>query len=585
MEKIYANLKETRKIDFRQYRRETVLRRTERRMILLQKTTLAEYADYLEANPEESVALSKDLLIGVTRFFRDAECFEKLREEVVRPLLKNAEEQIRVWVAGCSTGEEAYSIAILFKEEMESLNIKREVKIFATDLDETSVAVAAAGIYGDNILESVSVSRLSRFFTRRDKEYSIGREIRQMVVFSPHNVFSNPPFARLDLISCRNMLIYFQPELQNHLFATFHAALKDKGYLFLGKSESLGDFAKAFPVLDGKARLFTHNGEVKISKKTKATLVHDIVKSSPPAHTIFPSEEPPSAEGQADADCVALNAQLFERFMPASVVVNEANEVIHFLGEHGNYLRRLRGKTSVNLFDMLTEGLKITVSTLLKEARESRREAQYKGVSFHGENRDETVTVTAAPLRKPLAERDDLYAIIFSSTQQRGETDSAQEFDFDAVSAQRITDLEQELTLVRLQLVRNIAEKESANEELQAANEEMLKAQRLTAATPAHGRQRSRGERERVTARLFGEQTPDGYPRNIKAERARRRDKPPRALVQRAVALKKSAQLLQAPLERAVVERVKKRHHPLARPRNVRVEGVGKVRYLHKSER
>ena len=474
LEKIYENLKKTRNIDFRQYRKETVLRRTERRMILLHKTTLAEYADYLAANPEESVALSKDLLIGVTRFFRDTDCFEKLREEVIRPLLKNAEEQIRVWVAGCSTGEEAYSIAILFKEEMESLGIKREVKIFATDLDETSIAVAAAGVYGDNILESVSVSRLSRFFTRRDKEYSVGREIRQMVVFSPHNVFSNPPFARLDLISCRNMLIYFQPELQNQLFATFHAALKSTGYLFLGKSESLGDYTKAFPVLDSKARLFTHNSEVKVSKNVKIPFMPDPVVTAVPSKAQQASEETAPAAEDADADCVALNAQLFERFMPASVVVNEANEVIHFLGEHSNYLCQLRGKTSLNLFDLLTEGLRITVSTLLKEARESAREVQYKGVSFHGENHDETVTITAAPLKKPRAERDELYAVIFSGTQQRGETEGAAEFDFDRVSAQRITDLEQELTLVQLQLVRNIAEKESANEELQAANEEML---------------------------------------------------------------------------------------------------------------
>ncbi|MDO5111832.1 MAG: CheR family methyltransferase [Clostridia bacterium] len=476
LDKIYENLKATRNIDFRQYRQETILRRTERRMILLHKTTLLEYADYLAATPEESIALSKDILINVTRFFRDTECFEKLREEAVRSLLQNAsEEQIRVWVAGCSTGEEAYSIAILFKEEMENLGVKRDVKIFATDLDETSIAIAAAGVYGDNILESVSVPRLSRYFTRHEKEYGVNREIRQMVVFSPHNVFADPPFGRLDLISCRNMLIYFQPELQNNLFAIFHVALKEKGYLFLGKSENIGDYTKAFPVIDARTRLFGHNSEARIPGKTNIPFLRDPIRVVKAPHARKQDAgASASAAAENDADCIGLNTDLFERFMPASVVVNERNEAIHFLGEHSNYFRQLRGKTSLDLFDLLTEGLRITVSTLLKEARAQKREVQYKGVSFHGENRDETVTVTVAPIRRPRYEKEALFAIIFSGTEQRGETKEAAAFDFDLVSAQRITDLEQELTSVRMQLVRSVAEKESANEELQSANEEML---------------------------------------------------------------------------------------------------------------
>ena len=473
LDKIYAVLKEARHIDFRQYRRETVLRRTERRMILLHKASLREYADFLAATPDESIALAKDLLIGVTRFFRDTECFEKLREEVIRKLLlRSPEEQIRVWVAGCSTGEEAYSIAIVFKEEMESLGVKRDVKIFATDLDETSIAIAGVGVYGDDILDSVSVARLSRYFVRREKEYSISREIRQMVVFTPHNVFADPPFSRLDLISCRNMLIYFQPELQNDLFALFHGALKEDGYLFLGKSESLGDYTKAFPVIDSKARLFAHNSEAKVSGKTNIAFLRDPISIGKSQHTNKTEEE--LSVTADEPDYVELNTELFERFMPASIVVNEGNEIIHFLGEHSNYFCQLRGKTSLNLFDMLTEGLRITVSTLLKEARERKREVQYKGVSFHGENCDETITVTVAPVRKPRFAKDELFAVIFSGTEQRGETKDAAAFEFDRVSAQRITDLEQELIRTQTQLVRSIAEKESANEELQAANEEML---------------------------------------------------------------------------------------------------------------
>ena len=243
----------------------------ERRMMLTHKENLSDYVDYLYEAPEEVRILSKEVLIGVTNFFRDPDFFQCLKDKAISEIISRAEadEPVRVWVAGCSTGEEAYSIAILLYEAMEAAKIRREVKIFATDLDVEAINTAGKGVYGDSIADSVSPARLSRFFTRRNNTYTINRDIRKMIVFSPHNVFQDPPFGRLDLISCRNMLIYFQPVLQNDLFAIFHAALREGGFLFLGKSEAIGSYTEAFPVVDAAAKIFTHRSDVQIPGSKK----------------------------------------------------------------------------------------------------------------------------------------------------------------------------------------------------------------------------------------------------------------------------------------------------------------------------
>lgn len=267
MKRIYAILKKISNINFTHYKQNTILRRIERRMMLTHKENLEEYVELLYESSEEVKTLSKEVLIGVTNFFRDPEFFQIVKEKAIQDILihSTADEAIRVWVAGCSTGEEAYSIAIMFCEVMETLKIKRTVKIFATDLDVEAVTQAGKGVYAENIIDSVSPARLSHYFTRQNNTYIVNREIRKMIVFSPHNVFQDPPFGRLDMISCRNMLIYFQPVLQNDLFAIFHSSLKDGGYLFLGKSEAIGVYTEAYPVIDAAAKLFTHRSDVKIA--------------------------------------------------------------------------------------------------------------------------------------------------------------------------------------------------------------------------------------------------------------------------------------------------------------------------------
>ncbi len=253
-------------VDFTHYKRSTVVRRIERRMVVTHSATLSDFASLLEIDEREAKALGREILIGVTRFFRDEESFQKLKYKAIYDILARTSERetIRVWVAGCSTGEEAYSVAILFREAMDEQNIRRQVKIFATDVDMQSVEIASKGIYPESIVDDVSADRLMRFFEIRGESYHIVNEIRKMVVFAPHNLFTDPPFGKLDLVSCRNVMIYFQPVLQKTLFGIFHSALKDGGYLFLGKSESANDVSDVFVPVCGTERIYAHLGEGKM---------------------------------------------------------------------------------------------------------------------------------------------------------------------------------------------------------------------------------------------------------------------------------------------------------------------------------
>ncbi len=472
-------LKKVSNVNFTHYKQTTILRRMERRMMLTRKDTLSDYVDFLFESPEEVRILSKEVLIGVTNFFRDPDFFQCLKEKVIPEIVnRNAgEEPIRVWVAGCSTGEEAYSIAILFSEVMEALKRKRDIKIFATDLDAEAINTAGKGVYGDNIVDSVSTVRLSRYFTRRNNTYTINRDIRKMIVFSPHNVFQDPPFGRLDLVSCRNMLIYFQPVLQNDLFAIFHSALRDGGFLFLGKSEAIGSYTDAFPVVDAAAKIFTHRSEATIPGAKKVPYLQTTYLDD--EFTIdtdvgFPR---PAARGEAGySEEETIDTAVLESFLPACLVINDKNELVHTYGDTHNYVHLPLGKYSNNLFDLITEALKIPVSTLLKESREKKRKVQYKDIPFSGENTSGIVDLTVMPVGKGGGDGDGLYALVFSERGQRDQITDSVKYDMDIVASKRITDLEQELAGVQSKLDRSVAEQECVNEELQAANEELLTA-------------------------------------------------------------------------------------------------------------
>lgn len=479
MRKVYNILKKVSNINFTHYKQTTIIRRMERRMMLTRKDKLQDYVSYLYESPEEVRILSKEVLIGVTNFFRDPDFFQCLKDSAISDIINRStqEEPIRVWVAGCSTGEEAYSIAIIFCEVMEAMKVKRQVKIFATDLDVEAINTAGKGVYGDNIVDSVSPARLSRYFTRRNNTYTINRDIRKMIVFSTHSVFQDPPFGRLDLISCRNMLIYFQLVLQNDLFSIFHAALKDNGYLFLGKSEAIGAYTEAFPVVDAAAKIFSHCSSAKIPGAKKVPYLQTTYLDEEYTNDNYIGfQRTPLHSDLEQSNEQCIDTKLLEILLPACLIVNGKNEMVHSYGESGNYIHISLGKFSNNLFDIIAEGLKIPVSTLLKEAREKKRKVQYCDIHFEGERENSVIDLTVMPAGKTSGEENELFAVVFTERGVRNDSDDFVPYEIDRVASQRITDLEQELADVQGRLDRSVAEQECVNEELQAANEELLTA-------------------------------------------------------------------------------------------------------------
>jgi two-component system CheB/CheR fusion protein len=378
MSQIFTILKDVTNINYAYYKQTTILRRIERRLVLTHSRNLREYVNYLSNNPEEARLLAKEVLIGVTSFFRDADYFEVLKERVITNLVKNARQgdQIRVWVAGCSTGEEAYSIAILFSEVMEELGMRRDVKIFATDLDSDAIMQANRGIYGDNIIEDVSLNRLSRYFTRKGNKYVIRHDIRKMIIFAQHNVFQDPPFGKLDLISCRNLLIYFQTTLQRSLFAIFHMALNDGGTLFLGRSESVIDYDDVFRVQCANEKIFTHYAAGRAPVHERLNYAMRL------ADNIIDPIIIPDTRSYQDVSYKTgeLDTKVLETLLPPCILVNEKNELVHSYGDCTDYISIPSGGVTLDIFSLIRNDLKIALSTALREARSSNDRVIYNDV-------------------------------------------------------------------------------------------------------------------------------------------------------------------------------------------------------------
>lgn len=474
MVQVFSILRNVTNVNYTYYKQTTILRRIERRIVVTHNHNLQEYVKYLSNNPDEARLLAKEVLIGVTSFFRDPDYFDVLKDRVIYDLVKKTPnaEQIRVWVAGCSTGEEAYSIAILFAEVMEELGVRRDVKIFATDLDADSIAVAGRGIYGDNISEDVSVTRLSRYFSRKGNHYIVGHDIRKMIVFAQHNVFQDPPFGKLDLISCRNLLIYFQNILQRNLFAIFHMALNDKGYLFLGRSESVIDYDDVFRVVCANEKIFVHNASGKAPSHEHITYSMQGVESNMGSAGILNNMPEPELSYNSGE----LDTRILEMLMPASVLVDEKNQLVHTYGNCREFITLPVGAVTLDIFSLVKPELKIAVSKALKESREKQDRVAYEGVPVKiGEHR-ETISLVGQPLRDRLGAETGMTVIAFLRSNEQPSEINMEKYKADTAASERITDLEKDLHVAQDNLRRTVSELESVNAELQAANEELLTA-------------------------------------------------------------------------------------------------------------
>lgn len=471
MLRIYNTLKQICGVDFTHYKRSTVVRRIERRMVVTHSSTLSDFASLLEIDEREARALGREILIGVTRFFRDPESFQKLKYKSIYDILSRAGERdtIRVWVAGCSTGEEAYSVAILFREAMEEQNIRRQVKIFATDVDMQSVEIASKGIYPESIVDDVSADRLMRFFEAHGDSYHISNDIRKMIVFAPHNLFTDPPFGKLDLISCRNVMIYFQPVLQKTLFGIFHSALKDGGYLFLGKSESANDVSDVFVPVSGSERIYSHVGASQMPDSAAGPYN---VPLPPTPTSVAAALHDARDEGEQIDE---LYTTFLERFLPPAVVIDENNQAVHFFGDYAEYLSISPGKASFSIFNLVHEDLSLAASTAISRCRSDEQRVTYTDIAVRTAGGVQHVDMTVQPLWEYSPALMGMIALVFTDHAQTvAEEGESERYDIEKTAARRIAYLENELQSTQNDLKASISDLETVNEELQAANEELL---------------------------------------------------------------------------------------------------------------
>ena len=469
---IYTIMKNASGIDFTYYKRSTILRRIERRMLVTHSSSLTEFARLLGDNQEEVNILIKEILIGVTNFFRDPAFFEKLKYNAIYKIVERAKETepIRVWSAGCSTGEEAYSIAILFQEVMEELQVRRDVKIFATDVDSRAIEQAGKGIYSENIIDDVTPDRLAKFFIKQNDQYQISKEIRRMIVFATHNMFSDPPFGKLDMISCRNVMIYFQPVLRRGLFAIFHSALKNGGYLFLGKSETAGEYVNLFKPVCSAEKIYIHKGEGKVEDLTPPTF------NIPNIQALSLKRLTSSDEQQHSANIENMYTKFLEAFLPASVVLNEEDTILHFFGDYDNYLSLAPGKATLNFFSMIHKDLSLVSATALSRCRAEHAPVTYTDIAVDCAAGRRVIDLLVQPIPSDPGEDSQLTAVLFLEHKTPEVGGVVEKYDIDATAARRISDLEREFQESQNDLRATIQRLETVNGELQAANEELLTA-------------------------------------------------------------------------------------------------------------
>jgi two-component system, chemotaxis family, CheB/CheR fusion protein len=461
--RILAQLREAHNVDFGVYKPGMVLRRIERRMAIHGIDGLDGYAQFLRAYPGESATLYRDLLIGVTRFFRDGEAFAALAERWLDGALGiGGEAELRFWVAGCSTGEEAYSLAVLARERMERTGRMRRIKIFATDVDRDALQFAAAGTYPDSIAADVPPDLLHAYFSRANGVWQVARHVREMVVFARHNLVKDPPFTRIDLATCRNLLIYLQPPQQRKALEYFNYSLNPGGALLLGASEGIGELDGCFETLDARNRLYVSKG------RSGAGLGMGMVRLGPDgggAHLgrmAAREEENPLLERLLEA---------LKEEVPLCVVVNENLQAVHLVGDSRDYFRLPAGRQTTDLVQMAAKELAVPLSTGLRKAFRTGEPIRFGGIRMARKGGSVAVELRIRPLPRKRGQ-EALAAVVVAECGEAGpETGSC---DLAGEMDRRLADMEHELRHTRENLQAAVEEMETANEELQATNEELL---------------------------------------------------------------------------------------------------------------
>lgn len=451
--------------DFSLYKKGTLYRRIERRMSINHLESIADYVWYIKENPNEANALFKDLFIGVTSFFRDTAAFEILQRKVFPELLggKTQDDTVRIWVVGCSTGEEVYSIVMTLQESLDKmpggLNIK--IQVFATDIDSSAIDAARKGIFPASTVGGVSDERLERFFIRTDDSYQIKKDIRETVIFAQHNIITDPPFTKLDMVSCRNLLIYFAPELQTRLIPVFHYALNPDGILFLGSAETISGHSNLFSTVDSKWKVFKRK-----EYSSDWTVLGDLRTSL----NVHYHPEPIATEKKASTNVSEIAQRvILDDYAPAAVVIDENGDILYVSGRTGKYLELPAGKISWNLSAMAREGLRYELAAAIRRATTEKSEVIVNNVSVTTDGGNQIVRLTVRPFSQPEG-LSGLLLVVFEDVVTSELTDVGTIGD--GSICPHCPELEQELKRTKEYLQTTIDEMQSSQEELRSTNEE-----------------------------------------------------------------------------------------------------------------
>ncbi|MCB1768575.1 MAG: PAS domain-containing protein [Candidatus Competibacteraceae bacterium] len=473
MARIFALLRERTRVDFAFYKPSTVVRRIERRMTVNQINDLRDYVRLMESYSGEVTSLYRELLIGVTNFFRDREVFEDLEIHHLPQLFARLQSrEARLWIAGCSTGEEAYSFAMLSREILEQMGKRIEIKIFATDIDRSAIMRASNGVYPESIVVDLPPGLLAKYFHRKEDSYRIDRSIREMVVFAQHNLIKDPPFTNIELVSCRNLLIYLQPVLQRKALELMNFSLNPQGILLLGSSETTGDMADFFEPLNQKFRIYAAKGK----RRPMSNADFSGIPRVPLARQPHLRSANGSWRGHDEERLLERFLQLLAKdYVPLTVVVNEQMEPLHILGNSDGYFMRPSGRQTNDITKNVIKDLAIPLATGLQKVFKTGEEIKYTNIRIHWRDEVKTVQIRIQPLPGKKGQ-ESLAAVFIEETTLSKESVSTgvPVYDVNLEAEQRIHDLEQELQFSRENLQATIEELETSNEELQATNEELL---------------------------------------------------------------------------------------------------------------
>lgn len=479
MLRVFDLLQDRYQLDFKKYKTNTVTRRIQRRLELLHDHELPTYVERLEQDAQEQESLYRDLLIGVTSFFRDREAYERLEVKTIPDIFDRHQvsDEIRVWVAACATGEEAYSLAILLYEEARRRKWAGAIKIFATDVHRTSIETAGLGLYSAQQLAGISEARLANYFIQKEGGYQVVPNIRQSVVFAPHNLLRDAPFTKLDLVTCRNMLIYLRTEAQKKVLALFHFALRSGGTLWLGPSESPGELSDEFQLLDTRWKIYR--------KRRDVSLLNDIRLSSPTLSTGLTS--PLSEHGAhrspklAERQVIAAYELLAGDYLPPSFIVNEHIDLIYSTAGASQYLKKSEGFTQPGLLDLVDRELRAALSGLIQRATRDKQSVTYGGITLNTSAGPKNVDLTVKPVELPSIDGEFL---IISLIEKQSRTAVVSEIasagtdgtriEATEVAREHLETVEMELRSTKENLQATIQELETSNEELQASNEELV---------------------------------------------------------------------------------------------------------------